>query len=248
MKNITEQFNREYQPFKVLLFYGQQRNENEVHTYEPEDAGELYVESYDIGRHGQPVNAHPLTVSEMVDLSETFSSAKEMDNRYLQSRAILPSNLLNIDQRTNGYAIWYTPPQKRDLFFTENLGIPSGIAPVPAMVWKATLNTLSVFALKGKAKPNEKTALYHAPFLNIYSNGNVCMGNVAIQITKQTNLPAFMQLWEDYFFQSNFSHSINGSSSTKNDTVALWRELVGSTAVFPQEQLVKTHQSLKSLL
>ncbi|WP_158557170.1 PRTRC system protein B [Mucilaginibacter conchicola] len=248
MKNVTEQFNIEYKPFKALLFYRYQNPENDHRNFMPDDSTDLYVESYDIGKQGQPINAHPLSISEMVGLSEVFSSAKEMDNGYLRCKELLPHNLLSLDQRTNGHALWYTPTQQRVVFFTENLGIPSGRASVPAMVWKATADTLSVFALKGKAKPNESTPLYHAPFLNIYSGGNVCMGNVAIQITKQTSLAEFMQLWEEYFFQSNFSHSINGSSSTKDDTVALWRTLIGRDEPFPQEQLVKTHQTLKSLL
>ena len=41
-------------------------------------------------------------------------------------------------------------------------------------------NGLIVFALPSNQRPNENTHLYHAPLMNIYSNGVVCQGNATL--------------------------------------------------------------------
>jgi hypothetical protein len=114
------------------------------------------------------------------------------------------------------------------------------------MLWKANADHLSVYGLTGKPKPNEKTKLCHAPYLNIYGSGQVCMGTVQINISKTTCLEEFMKTWEQYFFNSNFSHSISGNNSTKTNTTELWRSLAGKGEPFPQNELIKTSLTLKT--
>ena len=248
MRNITEQFNSRFQPCKVLLIYRREQERDWTNPYGAKKNTEIYVESYDIGKQGQPVNAHPLTLKEMTALSDVLQTTQELKGGYLKSRGILPNKVLYVNYGANGYAIWYTPPQETTLFFTESLNIPSGKARVPAMVWKATNEKLSVFAIKGKTKPSAETALYHAPYLNIYTGGNVCMGTVKIAIGRDTALEDFMNLWETYFFNSYFSHSINGNSSTQTDTATLWCGLLESGKEFPPDELKKNGLNLKHLI
>jgi PRTRC genetic system protein B len=246
MKNITEEFNKRLLPVKALLIYRQQATEN---TQAAEDvAPDIYVESYDIGRNGQPVNAHPLSLKEMNALAAVLQTAQEIKGGYLKSSGLLPQKVLFVNQQANGFAVWYTPPQQVSLFFTEKLGIPSGKARIPAMVWKADAEKLAVYAVKGKTKPNVNTALCHAPFFNVYANGGVCMGTVAVNIDKTTCLEDFILAWEAYFFNSYFSHSINGSSSTKSDTKKLWQELRQTGNDFPQGELVRNRATLQQLI
>jgi len=248
MKNITEQFNTCFHPFKALLLYRYDREANSSQFEIAQKETQIYVESYDIGRNGQPVNAHPLTLKEMAGLSEILKASEDLKDGYLKSRGLLPANVLHIDQRSHGHAIWYTPPQLVDLYFVDELNIPSGNCGIPGMIWKANAEKLSVFAIKGKHKPNIDTPVYHAPYLNIYGSGAVCMGTVSIAISQTTSLEDFMGSWETYFFNSYFSHSISGNNSTKSDTTALWRELAGNGKDFPQHELLKTSYTLKSLL
>ncbi|MDB5129994.1 MAG: system protein, partial [Mucilaginibacter sp.] len=135
-----------------------------------------------------------------------------------------------------------------NLFFVEGLNIPSGKFHVPAMLWKANADHLMVFGLSGKTKPNMNTRLCHAPYLNIYGSGQVCMGTVQINIGKSTCLEEFTKTWEQYFFNSNFSHSISGNNSTKSNTTELWRSLAGKGDVFPQCELIKTSLTLKQII
>lgn len=248
MKNVTEQFNSGFKPVKALLIYQHTAKKETITVYPDYPETQVYVESYDIGKQGQPINAHPLTIREMTVLSQLLQATVELKGGYLKSRGILPQKVLYIHQQADGYAIWYTPPQEVNLFFAESLNIPSGRVKIPAMIWKATAEKLSVYALRGRNKPTEKTPLYHAPYFNIYHGGNVCMGTVAIRINRHACLEDFMEAWEQYFLNSYFSHSINGGSSTKTDTAKLWRMLRKTGYDFPQDELLKTGFTLKHII
>ncbi len=107
----------------------------------------------------QKEKAGEKTVTEMMMLSELMQSTQDLKTTYLQCRGVLPSKLIYVNAQNNGYAVWYTPPQEVDLFFNDSLGIASGKTKIPAMLWKATKERLQVFALKGKAKPNDYTKM-----------------------------------------------------------------------------------------
>jgi PRTRC genetic system protein B len=246
MTNATNDFNDKYIPYKALLIYNCEReNDSNINT---DEANSVYVESYDIGLLGNPINAHPLSLKESIALAELLQSGAEMQYGYLKSKGLLPNNLLYLKSDNSGYAVWYTPPQQRDLFFVGSLGIPCGKAYVPAMVWKATRDSLSVFAVKGKSKPTAKTALYYAPYFNIYSDGRVCMGNVNINIDRGTHLENFMVQWEAYFFGSYFSHTISGGSRTNGNIVQVWQQQISTENRFNELLLVKNGSTLKQLI
>lgn len=248
MKNITQQFNSGFEPYKALLIYKHEKDEEISQFQRKAQETQIYVESYDIGHNGKPINAHPLTVKEMTALHAILQTSQELQDTYLKSKGLLSNKVLYVNQQANGYAIWHTPPQEVTLYFIEGLHIPSGKFQIPAMVWKANADTLHVYGLKGKTKPNELSKLFHAPYLNIYGSGQVCMGTVQINISKTTCLEDFMATWERYFFNSNFSHSISGNNSTKTNTTELWRSLAGSGKPFPQDELLPTHLSLKQII
>ncbi|AYL94385.1 PRTRC system protein B [Mucilaginibacter celer] len=248
MKNISQQFNSRFEPFKALLIY-RHDEAGEISRFQSnEPQTQIYVESYDIGTNGKPVNAHPLSVKEMGALAELLQTSQDLKGGYLKSRGLLPLNVLYVNQQGNGYAVWHSPPREVTLFFTADLNIPSGKFKIPAMVWKADAEHLSVYALKGKQRPAGNTALQHAPYLNIYNSGQVCMGTVNIAISKTECLEDFMSLWEQYFFNSQFSHSISGNHSSRTNTTDLWRTLAGTGRDFPQEELIKTGYTLKQII
>jgi PRTRC genetic system protein B len=245
MNNVSHQFNEQYVPVKALLIYHSVVAETD--SYEQKES-DIYVESYDIGKQGYPINAHPLSVKEMIALSELMQSTQELQNNFLQCKGVIPQALIHINSQTNGYAVWYTPPKETDLFFNDSLGIPSGKTKIPALLWKATKERLQVFALKGRSKPNANTALYHAPIFNVSSDGSVCMGTVNINIDRQTHLEQLMAQWESYFFNSYFTHTLGSHRHCKNNLVQLWQEQVGTGREFPQGELIKNGKTLKDLI
>jgi PRTRC genetic system protein B len=239
MNNLTNNFSNLYQPVKSLLIYIKQSEENDKN---------VYVESYDIGKFGNPINAHPLTVKETIALSGLFQSAQELKTGFLRCKGVMPNKVLYVNPDQGGCAVWYTPPQDVPLYFSASLGIKSGRGKVPAMIWRADRESLMVYALKGNRKPNAYTILYHAPFFNIYLDGRVCMGTVRINIGQDTRLEDFMEQWENYFWNSYFSHLMNDFNPVTENIVQLWQAQVATDRVFPCHLLKPSRYTVKNLL
>lgn len=236
--DITESFGTLYHPKSALVFYESKGTDKE-----------MYVEHFDMDKNGTPINAHPLTEREAEALAKALHSEKQKENAFLKSGGILPTNILHINpSRDKGAVLWYTKSQKRPLYFIEGLGIPSGQAFVPPMIWQATKNSLRVFALSGNSRPKEKTPLYYAPFFNIYEDGRVCMGSVNINIKNSACVEEFTKAWEVYFFNSYFSHLMGENSPVKGNCVSLWKDLVGTGRTFPTALLKANNKTLKNLL
>lgn len=119
---------------------------------------------------------------------------------------------------------------------------------IPRLIFKATKNQLSVYALKETRRPTAKTKLYYAPFFNVYESGSVCMGTVGIKVAKAESLEEFIQLWETLFFNSYFSHLLDDYNPVKENIVSLWKDLIDTDKPFPNEQLKKNGKTLKNIL
>ncbi|MDC7217795.1 MAG: hypothetical protein PQJ28_02095 [Spirochaetales bacterium] len=234
--DITGDLGTLYHPKAALVIYAATGTDTDT-----------YVEHFDMDKNGNPINAHPLTVREANALARALQTDEEKDNAFLKPKGILPTDILHINPGKKGSVLWYTKAGQRQLFFVERLGIPSGKANVPPLVWLANKNSLSVFAVATGRRPTGKTPLYYAPFFNIYENGGVCMGTVSIDIKNSASVEEFTQAWEDYFFNSYFSHTLDGSLTRKN-IVSLWKDLIGTDKPFPKEALKKKNKTLKSLL
>jgi PRTRC genetic system protein B len=238
MKELTGTFGELYQPVKALLFL--QKTGNSAQT-------DFYVESYDMDVAGCPINGHPLSVQESNKLAKALQVNEKKAQGFLNPKGLMPHHVLTINSSSSGYAVWYTPPQQMKLLFTENLGIPSGLAHVPAMVWKAGKNSIQVFAV-ADTDFTENTTLCHAPFFNIYPDGRVCMGNVRINVPKDCGLEQFMELWQSYFFNSYFSHLFGGHQPVKGNIVQLWQNLTETGEQFPTDVLIPNKFQIKHLI
>lgn len=233
--NIIENFGTLYHPKTALIFYSTQK------TNAP-----MYVEHFDIDANGHPLNAHPLTIKEAKVLAKALTIKEEKSKAFLKPNGILPTNVLHINPE--GTVLWYTKTRKRNLFFTESLEINNGTAEVPALLWYVSKQKLMVFALEKDRRPTSKTALFHAPFLNLYEDGHVCMGTVDVEIKNSASVEEFTQAWEFYFFNSYFSHLVNSHNPIKGNCVSLWKDLISTGKAFPKEVLKTTNRTLKNIL
>lgn len=206
-----------------------------------------YIEYYEMDAAGFPVNPRPLTVKEAQSLSKALDTRQQAAKAFLRPEGLLSPNILHIDSAADGSVLWYTSPQKQKLYFAESLGLENATVSLPALVWKADKKHLSVFALKGKNRPKDSTPLYHAPFFNLYQNGNVCMGNVDVNIREAASLEEFVIAWQKYFFGSYFSHHIAGHHPLKENLISQYRELISTGEPFPADRLVRNSLTLKNL-
>ena len=238
MKDSTDSFGNLYHPVKALLIL-QKTGDG--------DRPDFYIESYDMDLQGCPVNGHPLSVRESHALARALQVHENKPQGFLSTKGLMPANVLSVNSSPNGFAVWHTKPSVVKLLFTESLGITSGDAPIPALVWKAGKDSLQVFAVRGETLA-ESTPLCHAPFFNIYPDGKVCMGNVKLRIPKGCGLEGFMDLWQGYFFNSYFSHLFQGHQPVKGNIVQLWQQLTATQKPFPSEVLLTNGLELKHLI
>jgi len=239
MNSITDTFGTLFLPVKAFVVYEKEKDGKEK---------DIYVEGYDMDKDGYPINAHPLSLKESKRLAKALDTSQEAKRGFLKSSGLLPKNIMYLNPTGEGYAVWHTPARTVPLLFKKGLGIPDGKAAIPALLWKAGKQHLYIYALKNDAALDEDTPLYHAPFFNIYEDGQVCMGTVHTQIHPDCLLEEFMELWERYFFNSYFSHLINEHSPVKSNIVQLWQSLISKKKKFPLRTLLKSGSSIKNIL
>jgi len=236
MNDITQNFGTLYHPVRAFVVYEKDGTDKQH-----------YVESYDMDENGCPMNAHPLSVKEATALAKSLDTSEELQRNFLKPEGLLPKNVLYINPTQGGYVVWHTPKQRVHLYFTKSLNIPNGIASIPPLVWRASKDTLWIYALADDAEVNLQTPLYRAPFLNLYNDSKVCMGTVKIKIPTDCLLEEFISKWQRHFFESYFSHTL-GNSTVKGNIIQLWQSLVGTKKQFPIKSLLKTPYTLKNLL
>lgn len=237
MNNITQHFLQQYTPLKSLIVYASEGTEKDY-----------FVEAFDFDTNGKMINAHPLAIEESRQLGEILITDLEKKGQCFLSAGILPPHVLHINTGERGHVVWHTPAQKRKLYFVKELKLENKTYPIPPMLWKASREHLQVFTLKDNNRPGIESMLYNAPFFNLHESGLVCMGTVDIQIDHDCDLEKFMQLWDEYFFNSKFSHLLGDRSPVKSNIIQLYQKLADSHQKFPTNELIKHSKKLKQLL
>jgi len=236
MKNITPLLDKIYQPYKALLFYSSEAESGH------------YVESYDMDNQGRPINAHPLSVKESEQLARGLNYTIEKSSVFLKPEGLIPENVLHYNSSGDCCAVWFTGERKQHLLFKKELGIVSGEAYLPPLLWRATKSQVWIWALANGDRPNLSTPLYFAPFFNTYSDGRICMGNVDVDFPDGCSLEKFITEWERFYFGSAFSHLLGGVSPVKGNIVQLWKKQTEKGKSFPKSILKKTGRKLKDIL
>lgn len=188
---------------------------------------------------------NPLTEGDYKDLIEGLKP---------KDRPVVEWNDPSVLAKGMGRLIWWTPPRKRALFFKKSSSslIPvegKGNCPTPGLVFMAGPRTLHVFAFKGDTAPTRQTQLFQAPFFNVWSNGQVCVGNATLPDEDQRN---DLEAWERFFFGSNFTHP----NFREKDRLTLgvepcsfWKkQLNRPSASFPERVLVDVQKTVNDLL
>lgn len=231
MRNLISELREIYRPVCAIVLH------------RADHSKEIHPEYYDINRAGKLIMPRSLTMEEAGEVGQWLQSAGRDSDSYLP-RGIIPANVLHLGYHS---AIWYTPATVRHLLFTKQLKIACGSYPVPALLWFASGSQLRIFALASDKRPDIHTPLFHAPFLNLSSNGSVCMGNASVPLNDSNGLEQTMQLWEKHFFGSYFSHS-NRFRNTPDPVAALWRNWPAGLEAFPTKALESSEVTFKSII
>lgn len=157
----------------------------------------------------------PLQHSDLVEFAAAASLATTPGG-------FVPDNLLYTSPEM---IAWWVPAAIRTTWFKtafDEIGTTHGLAAHPALLFIATRAGWYVFALKESTRPYTGTRLYHAPHFNIYDDGKICTGNVALPETLDHGA---LHGYEEAFFRSHFTHSNRRSTRAtrcKGGAAGLW--------------------------
>lgn len=115
-------------------------------------------------------------------------------NRLYQSRAL---------------TVWHVPGTTRKMFLRRHgAGVTHLTVRWPHLVFAVLRGALYLAAVAGSRRPAPDTRLYHAPLMNLYDSGLVCLGNAE---TGERNFSAEdTATWEAAIFDTAFSHVNHG--------------------------------------
>jgi PRTRC genetic system protein B len=187
------------------------------------DDGHKYFEAHEIDKAGRMLEGHPLRAETLAGIARIYHEETKPEI----FEGFFPECLLHFEPalHTSGYKmIWWRPACTQHLHFREDLHIPSGVAPVPAMVWSVKAGRLSVFALASDERPAADTKLLNAPFHNVSSSGGVCLGSAKAPRASR-NYQSQMEYWETLFWKSEFTH-LNNQQTVKGNLNLIWKALI----------------------
>ncbi|MEH6454733.1 MAG: hypothetical protein V7749_00295 [Cocleimonas sp.] len=158
-----------------------------------------------ITRHS--IKNRKLGVGEIISVDDVAATFKDIQINNLKAQ----SNWFNaftdehIIVKSSELLVWHTPRQSRVLYLSK--GNVKVTLPPLLYVFRApnghSTASLSVFALAANKRPNLHSKLYHAPLMNIYQSGKLCLGTM--KLPKAINSDT-IALVEKEFFGSRFTH------------------------------------------
>lgn len=208
-----------------------------IDIYESVKRKNYYVEEKQVV-NGQVLSASPLNVEKVKDVfNYLFQSNK--NKKEVRWKGIIPKNVIFYEPET---LIWNVLPGKRKLFFQDKETLNKEYL-IPGLVFILKGTSLNVYAYKGVWIEDEDD-LYLAPFPNINSSGNVCMGNMDVEY-KNTYEETINKIQDD-FFNSIFTHENQNLIKSKS-LFAVYRKMAITGKPFPEEELIK-YKSLKQII
>ena len=181
----------------------------------------------------------------------TSSMVKEMLDLADQAPlTYLPEHVVAI----NRFAMaWFDPARSRTMYFRPTSDAAAAAfdgkpIPQPPLLFVARRHALDVFALADNVRPRLDTALYLAPFWNIFGGARggegvrVCVGSMVLPEAIE---PAMTGAWADAFFASNFTHLSSGKRWARPGTYAELLAAASERGTFDPAWLVPAQLTLE---
>lgn len=157
-----------------------------------------------------------------------------------QKKAIqcLPENVIAQDSDS---LVWHVPGSVRTMLFKQGNKTTKITVPYPSLIFKVTDNNLSIAACKYKRKPKSDDMIYHAPLMNIYVDGRVCVGSA--DCPDNADIES-MAGWESVIFDTIFTHTNHSYTLNHNENkltlstflFRFWKSIRGNKQ-FPNKYL-----------
>lgn len=194
----------------------------------------IYMEVAKVNNQGKPGTFRPLTDALAIEMAEAIT------HRAGDSvEGLVPDGLkyFAYNQHRISKLAWVTPPSQQYLRFNSVEDLKNGTYKVPWIFWLFTGYVVHVFSML--ENPTPETLIYHAPFYNVYANGEVCMG-AGQKLMKGKSLQEYVKNIEKAFWKTDFTHAhctrvINAPE--KNMTKA-YSKILNSQAEYTKDNLM----------
>ena len=203
-----------------------------AHEFAPQYAVCIHSNGSDVlATAHEPKSDGTLGVGKIVsmdDISRTIQTLNQKDERAMPSLSWVRPNVL-LD--TPEFLVWSIAPQKKTLWFrvteTESIDV---LIPRTVFFVDRRNHSMSVFSAQAK-KITPDTQLYHAPYMNVGSDGRLCQGNAKLPDDLSVTSDNVLTGCEDSLFDSLFTHTNhndtwkrkNGVSNSEH--IALWKKI-----------------------
>ncbi len=183
-----------------------------------------------------------------LDRDALLSALKQINEEAAPKAEFLPGNVIGLSPKA---VTWWCPPALRRVFFScaELDGKRSAIVPHPGLIFRASADGFSVFAVKGVARPSPDTPVFEPPYFNTWDQGRICIGTA--RVPKRIDVKSISG-WEAGFFESAFTHPNAGSKRVNypNGEYAFWRDMLDGkfAGVFPEDALVPMKASAQQVV
>jgi PRTRC genetic system protein B len=223
----------QYEPSTVIVNY-----------YSKSDH-EYYSESAVLHKKGNsyvPGAFKPLSVNFLSRLVENIKSK----DYALSFKGLIPGNVLWFGLSNGAIKVlWHVAPKKAYLHFSKEMQLKNGRYNLPGIAFLVEGDELNVFAIKDR-QPALDTLLFNAPFGNVSNEGKVCMGNVAVKESFDC-IEDLIDSWENYFFNSVFTHT-NNDRIVKGNLVKILKSVRENDNPFPDKVLLLEGRTIKDLI
>lgn len=223
---------------QMVSVYTSPRDSNE----EGFDRYPFYLETHEVYvENGKPRlrEGKPLTESQFEDLRNLLDTHKRKKERQANLNGPIGS-VIYADLSLEDHTIaWRYQGRAEKLMFDKSAGLPNGELSVPDLIFIATRQeNLRVFAtLEGR--------IYHAPFLNVHEDGDICLGTINLKAVKNaTTFETYCNHWERIFFDSKFSE---GVAIKDKSIIKITKDCILKKKPYPLDQLKQLPEDPKTI-
>jgi|GEM_PF-2698603 len=222
--------NRMMDPKAVVVIYGNSRGYEHYIEYRP---------LRKINNKVVPMQATPMPDTLFRDIAKSYNTTKVRSvnmNGWVDEHIIYASN-----NPGSTIVMWWRPAHKRMLNMKTALQLSKPVEVcVPAILHLIVNKDMYVYALANDARPDEDTALYNAPFFNVYKDGAICLGTARVGKDQTDNYGDEVYRFENGFYSADQTHG-HYDEITKTNLTDLWHKLIKSGEPFPAGELIR-HQ------
>jgi len=209
----------------VLVYAGREGTIATIHKIEPDPRGKAPKKNLTQNLMMMP--------GENLSYDQLHQFVSQLAKREA-TRQILPGNVLVAD---DDLVVWHRPARPRVMFFETGTSLDElngRMVLHPALLFLAKPNALQIFALDTNERPDAKTPLFNAPYLNVYAMGQMCQGSTRMP-DKPNPSGKSIKAYEKAFFDSSFAHTGRGDRELTAYPMGhsgLWRMLAAADHTF----------------